>query len=213
VPAKVLYESATARTNRRWYEGFHPAEETPEEATDAAAGVDPALARFRPRRRTPSGSEIITVSAAQLFSRKGGEAREFGTLVHALFEAIEWSDTFDLEALAAEWTSRHPGSGSLADALDQVRGVLAVPALHGALAKPGPHAEVWREKNFEILLGEEWLSGTFDRVVIERERTDAPPPPRFSISRPIAWAMTTKLRPRSPNTGPSLRLIARFSSA
>ncbi len=169
VAAKILYESATARTNRRWYEAFHPAEEAPVEVTHSSTGVDPALGRFRPRRRTPSGSEIITVSAAQLFSRKGGEAREFGTLVHALFEALEWSGTFDLESLAADWTSRHPGSGSLADALDQVRGVLAVPALHAALSCPGPHAEVWREKNFEILLGEEWLSGTFDRVVIERE--------------------------------------------
>ena len=169
VTAKVLYESATARTNRRWYDGFHPAEETPEEVTDCATGVDPALARFRPRRRTPSGSEIVTVSAAQLFSRKGGEAREFGNLVHALFEAIEWSGTIDLEALAAEWTSLHPDSGSLADALDQVRGVLAEPSLHAALSCPGPHAEVWRERSFEILLGDEWLSGTFDRVVIERD--------------------------------------------
>jgi len=169
VPAKVLYESATARTNRRWYDGFRPDKVAPEEVTDGATAVDPALARFRPRRRTPSGSEIVTVSAAQIFSRKGDQARAFGNLVHELFEAIEWSDTFDLQALAAESAHRHLDATLLTNALAQVRDVLAESALRAALSRPGPHAEVWREKKFEILLDEEWLSGTFDRVVIERE--------------------------------------------
>lgn len=169
VSAKVLYESATARTNRRWYENQQRGVAPKIELNDAATGVDPALARFRPRRRTPSGSEIMTVSAAQIFSRKGDEARAFGNLVHELFEAIEWSDTFDPQALAAESAFRHLDATLLANALSQVSDVLAESALHAALSRPGPHAEVWREKMFEILLGEEWLSGTFDRVVIERE--------------------------------------------
>lgn len=168
VTAKVLYESATARTNRRWYEGFHPPVAT-EGETKRVVGVDPGLARFRPRRRTPSGSEITTVNAAQLFSRKGGEAREFGTLVHALFEEIEWADSVDLAEIGARWQTRLPGSTTLGNALDQVRGVLEVPILHAALSRPCHQAEAWRERNFEILLGEEWLSGTFDRVVVERD--------------------------------------------
>ena len=49
----------------------------------------------------------------------------------------------------------------------EVRGCLEVPAIHSLLSRPSPEAELWREKRFEILLGHEWLSGTFDRVVIE----------------------------------------------
>lgn len=173
VPAQVLYQSATPRTNRRWYEAFHPPEAEVVEPAPAATGIDPALARLRPRRRTPSGSEEITVSAAQLFSRQGGVAREFGTLVHALFEEIEWSDGFDLDAAIPAWEARWPGSGALADAIEQVRGVLAEPGSRAALSRPGALAEVWRERNFEILLGDEWLSGTFDRVVIERDLSGA----------------------------------------
>lgn len=169
VPAKVLYQSHTPRTNRRWYEAFHPSEPAVAETAPTVTGIDPALARLRPRRRTPSGSEEITVSAAQLFSRQGGVAREFGTLVHALFEEIEWSDSFDLDAVMPEWEARWGGSAALSDAVGQIRGVLETPDLHAALARPGSSAEAWRERNFEILLGDEWLSGTFDRVVIERD--------------------------------------------
>ena len=169
VPAKVLYQSHTPRTNRRWYEAFHPSEPAVAETAPTVTGIDPGLARLRPRRRTPSGSEEITVSAAQLFSRQGGVAREFGTLVHALFEEIEWSDSFDLDAVMPAWEARWTGSAALSDAVGQIRGVLETPDLHAALARPGSSAEAWRERNFEILLGDEWLSGTFDRVVIERD--------------------------------------------
>lgn len=169
--ATLLYASDTPRTNRRWFEAFHLQTPEPEVASPPVPGVDPSLGRLRPRRRTPSGSENITVSAAQLFSRHGGEAREFGTLVHALFEEIEWSDSADLDAIASRWEPRLPDSTSLADALAQVRGVLGTPPLNASLSRPGPHAEVWRERNFEILLEGEWLSGTFDRVVIERDET------------------------------------------
>lgn len=174
--AAVLYESATPRTNRRWFEAFRrmeEPEEKAEETSSAFAGVDPGCARLRPRRRTPSGTEKASVSAAQIFGR-GGEAREFGTLVHALFEEIEWSEEVDLAALEARWRSAHPASPALDAAFDQVRGVLGDPCLRAALARPGERAEVWRERSFEILLGDEWLSGTFDRVVIERDATGRP---------------------------------------
>ncbi len=169
VSATVLYESATPRTKRRWFEAFAPHEAPPEEEARPPAGVDPALARLRPRRRTPSGSELVTVSAAQLFSRRGGEAREFGTLVHAIFEEIEWIETADLAGIEAAWKARRPGSTALDDALAQVRGVLDEPGLRAAFARPGEQAEIWRERNFEILLGDEWLSGTFDRVALDRD--------------------------------------------
>ncbi|HRQ87724.1 MAG TPA: UvrD-helicase domain-containing protein [Bacteroidia bacterium] len=170
VPATVLFASRTGKTNRHWFEAFSPPE-AKEEApdSDAPSGAAPSTARFRPRRRTPSGTEDYTISAAQIFSRQGGDAREFGTLVHAIFEGIEWSDDLDLDALEADWRSHRPDSASLADALEQVRGVLAEPGLRAALAHPDGNAEVWRERNFEIVLGDEWLSGTFDRVVIERD--------------------------------------------
>ncbi len=191
VPAEVLYASSTARTSRRWFEaaqqqkqpGQGAAEEDRETtAGDGASGpsVDPSLARARARRRTPSGSEEGTVSAAQIFSRGGGEARDFGNLVHAIFEEIEWADAFDLDALQRDWTALRGPGGALDDAFEQVRGVLAEPTLRKALSRPAAPAgaetgaEAWRERRFEILLGDEWLSGTFDRVVLQCDSAGVP---------------------------------------
>ncbi len=168
VSATVLYASATSRTNRHWFEAFRR-EDREEEPAAVFPGVDAALARLRPRRRTPSGSELSTVDASQIFGRGGGVAREFGTLVHALFEEIEWSDEVNPHEWEARLRSGHPASPALEEAFDQVRGVLGNAALNEALARPNGHAEAWRERNFEILLGDEWLSGTFDRVVLERD--------------------------------------------
>lgn len=173
VPATVLYASATPRTNRRWYQGFEIREAAGEAgpATDRV-GVDPRLARPRPRRRTPSSTEKGFVSARQIFSRGGGVARELGNLVHALFEEIEWADQVDLAALEVHWRQAHADSPALEEAIAQVREVLEHPCLRAALARPGETAEAWRERSFEILLDDEWLSGTFDRVVLERDADD-----------------------------------------
>lgn len=172
VPAALRYESETPRTNRQWYEAFERREEKPGPQKTSPSGVDPSLARLRPRRRTPSGSEIVTVSAAQIFHPRGGAAREFGTLVHALFEEIEWAEEGTLETI----TSKRENTGVrdtevLDEALQQVRQSLENPEIHQVLSRPSAHAIVWREKSFEILLSGEWLSGTFDRVVIERDES------------------------------------------
>lgn len=175
VSALARYQSRTPRTNRRWYEKFQADETSDASSTPAPDAVDPARARLRPRRRTPSGSEIVTVSAAQIFSPRGGEAREFGTLVHAIFEDIEWADEISPLDLRMKWEDRRTGNlAVLGDALDQVTGSLENDAIRAALSRPAENAVVWREKSFEILLNGEWLSGTFDRVAIERDSDGTP---------------------------------------
>ncbi|NLT69950.1 MAG: UvrD-helicase domain-containing protein, partial [Verrucomicrobiaceae bacterium] len=178
VPASVRFQSRTPRSNRRWYENFTAVADSPPDEETAPAEVDPARARLRPRRRTPSGSEIVSVSAAQIFSPRGGTARGFGTLVHAIFEDLGWADEGSLPALRAKWAGSGGGSeGSdavLRDALEQVAGSLDDTAIRAALSRPSQQALLWREKNFEILLGNEWLSGTFDRVQIECDADGRP---------------------------------------
>jgi ATP-dependent helicase/nuclease subunit A len=175
VSASIRYQSRTPRSNRRWYEHFAPAAPSPAAPAEDSIRVDPARARLRPRRRTPSGSEIVSVSAAQIFSPRGGEAREFGTLVHAIFEDIEWADEGSLLDLRMKWEGSNSGSPAvLRDALEQVTGSLEKAEILTALSKPSEDALVWREKSFEILLKGEWLSGTFDRVQIERDTAGNP---------------------------------------
>jgi ATP-dependent exoDNAse (exonuclease V) beta subunit len=51
-----------------------------------------------------------------------------------------------------------------------VRRSLQSPEIRAILSRPSPEAVCWREKRFEILLNGEWLSGTFDRVMLETDR-------------------------------------------
>lgn len=53
---------------------------------------------------------------------------------------------------------------------EEVRCCLESSAAQAVLRRPSDAAICWREKRFEILLNGEWLSGTFDRVVLEPHR-------------------------------------------
>lgn len=169
VAANIVFESATTATNRRWFETLPPKPE-PEIETTAVLAVT-AEGRLRPQRRTPSGSETSTVTAKQLFSRGGRFARAYGTLVHAYFEQIEWLDEMDQTTLDKLWAALPCADETLrARARQEAMRCLESPVTRQILNRPSPQAECWREKRFEILLNDEWLSGTFDRVMIEPDR-------------------------------------------
>lgn len=164
----ILFETQLPTTRRDWFEAFA----LPDDDGDAENETPPAPtaypARFRPRRRTPSGSENAVVTAAQIFHPGSGEAREFGNRVHALFESIAWWEPDTLTKLEIG----HPPD---CPALEQVRQCLASREVQAALSRPdSPDATLWREKSFEVLLENEWLSGTFDRVTIHRDEAGRP---------------------------------------
>ncbi|MBL9131489.1 MAG: UvrD-helicase domain-containing protein, partial [Verrucomicrobiaceae bacterium] len=168
VQALVAFESNTKATNPRWFEMPRKVEQPVEAAKQEPLTVS---GRQRPVRRTPSGSETSVVTAKQLFSRGGRFARSYGTLVHAFFEQIEWLDEVDDSQLSRLWAAVPCADGTArARAEDEVRRCLAAPAVRSILSRPSPEAACWREKRFEILLNGEWLSGTFDRVMIEPHR-------------------------------------------
>ena len=99
------------------------------------------------RRRLPSFAFRHGMSAGELFADGSVRqaARQRGTDVHAQFEAIEWIDPArpenDLERqiLSNGWTD--------------------------AFVKGDDVVALWRERSYERLVGTEWESGQFDRVV------------------------------------------------
>lgn len=168
VQADLKYASATSATQRAWYELVKTKDKPEPAAEEASTTLIEVPARVRPVRRTPSGSETSVVTARQLFSRGGRFARAFGTLVHAWFEQIEWLDEMDESTLAAKWSAVVCPEDVLRERVEEeVQRCLASADVRAAMNRPSAQAELWREKRFEILLGNEWLSGTFDRVVIE----------------------------------------------
>lgn len=128
-----------------------------------------------PRRRTPSGEESFRVTGRVLFGAGREPGRRLGTLVHELFAEVE--SLIPLADLEGRWLAR--GLVSAADlasqgdpvaheALRQVRAVLASPAGAEVFQAGGP---VWRERSFDLVVEGDWISGTFDRVLLERDAT------------------------------------------
>lgn len=128
-------------------------------------GATSAVRRTRLAARTPSGTERACLPAASLFDLDSRDRAAFGTAVHALFAEVEWGDEGWQERVVAV-----PLSPDVAEAAQaEVAACVGAQALAGVFARPsvsGPVA-VWRERAFEIVLDGVWVTGVFDRVVLE----------------------------------------------
>ncbi len=121
-----------------------------------AGGV--GRAANRPARR-PSAEAVGRLPAARLFSLEPAAGAEFGLAVHALLAEVEWGAAPE----PAAWRAR---TVSL-DALAEARACRQAPEL-ADVWQPRGEAQVWRERAFEIVLDGAWVTGVFDRVVLER---------------------------------------------
>lgn len=138
--------------------------------TSRPAGVmqlDPAAVRKSQRlpSRRPSDERTGVVEGAKLFSLGDeGRAVDFGREVHALLAEVEWADAAVVRRFAAGWA----GAGA---AGETALACLRAPELAGVWTRPPgvATAEVWRERAFEIVLDGAWVTGVFDRVVVERD--------------------------------------------
>jgi ATP-dependent helicase/nuclease subunit A len=146
--------------DRNWYEALAPSDaEVPVRAAGAGLVLSgsPRVQRLPVRR--PSGDRMGEIEAGSLFRPAGRAAVEFGASVHALLAQVEWLDTF---APTQEW------SGSAGEV---AKSCLAEAGLAEVWVRPptSAGAEVWRERPFEVVLDGAWVTGVFDRVVVEYE--------------------------------------------
>jgi ATP-dependent helicase/nuclease subunit A len=117
-----------------------------------------------PRRlaRQPSAEKTGVVAAARVFAPEGAVAADFGTKVHALLAEVEWVGEGGGEKFAEAWMMRG-GAG------EEALACLRAPELAAVWTRPD-RAEVWRERAFEVVIGGAWVTGVFDRVVVERDQ-------------------------------------------
>jgi hypothetical protein len=92
---------------------------------------------------------------------------DFGTAVHAWLAKVEWGDAATVAAAAAEWPANDPAA---AEALACLR----APELAAVWARPDGAAEVKRERGFELVTDEAWISGAIDRLVVVRDAAGRP---------------------------------------
>ena len=124
-------------------------------------GIEPLPARLMARR--PSGDNKERWNAAGLFSLEANAGAEFGSAVHKLFSEVEWNGAAKL----AEWERR----GLPVEVLNEAAGCLREPGLASIWTKQANagRKELWRERTFEVVLDNIWVTGVFDRVVVEHD--------------------------------------------
>lgn len=127
--------------------------------------------RRRLSGRRPSETKEGSVPGAALFSLAGGQAANFGAAVHAAFASVDWWHP----ELAGAWVDARRQDGVHEAALSECLACLNDPELVKVFARPSQNAEVWRERSFESVIDGVWITGVFDRVVIERDASGKGP--------------------------------------
>lgn len=163
-----LYETG----DRDWYLKTPPKAEPagPPERVELPGeyGRYPSLRR-RLLGVSPSAIEGREVRADLLFNHVTHESMEMGKAIHELFQGVSWEDEADVEALIEEWQD---GSSAPAEikqrAAAQFRQSMASGEVRQVLSRPEGDVSLWREKHFEIVLEDQWITGVFDRVTIVR---------------------------------------------
>ncbi len=162
-----------------WFDAFplQPAAAAPPPVLESPAPLSESVRQNQPRqrRRTPSGEEAFHVPGKVLFAPGRDIGRNLGSRVHELLAEVEWWSAQDsAEPLIARWTQRGllpENDPATSLALGLILPVLDDPACAPALAQPNPHAQVWREKPFDFIDEGGWVSGVFDRVVLDHDET------------------------------------------
>lgn len=137
-----------------------PPGEVPAEPVRLSVEGLPRARRLEARR--PSDAQRGTVAAEALFALKPTKgARDFGREVHDLFAGVEWLTGGVPEPLQ-EMLAGQGEAGA------EVLACLRAEALAVVWSRPAG-AELWRERAFEAVIDGVWVTGVFDRVVVERD--------------------------------------------
>jgi len=161
-----LYETG----ERDWYtrapSKAQPAEPVQRVELSSEYGRYPSLRR-RLLGVSPSTIEGREIRADLLFTHITHDSMELGKGIHELFEGVSWVDETDVEGLIEEW---HRASSAPQEtkqrAVEQFRQAMASHEVRQVLARPDGIVSLWREKHFEVVLENQWITGVFDRVTI-----------------------------------------------
>ena len=171
---KITASGSFAAGDPDWHQAIRVPETTAPTKEDKLERWEAAAGR-RTRRlisRRPSAEKIGTVDAAGLFSLEGRSGADFGAAVHALFAEIEWAEGNGKKEIVAAWQARDGKTASVAEAA----ACLTASALAEIWSRltAATRTEVWRERPFEMVLEGAWVTGVFDRVIIESQANGRP---------------------------------------
>jgi ATP-dependent helicase/nuclease subunit A len=155
------------------------------EAKERLPGAAPADLTADFRQRTSQRRRLVHVQPSKrveieqradwLFAPEAQDSLDLGKAIHELFERISWIGEADGDDLVQQWKQATTVREELREgAVERFRRAMALPEIRQALSRPRGEVSLWREKRFEIVLDDRWVSGSFDRVVIVRDEEGKP---------------------------------------
>lgn len=147
-----------------WHQSFQPEsmpptiEPDPKTPSHAFAPAHPRLHLAR-----PSVDKASPFPAAGFFDLHSS-ATQFGTQVHDAFEQIAWwEDAINFEQIAAHDL----------DIVKLLENCFADPQIRADFTQPDAMTVVWRERAFTYVVGDQYVSGVFDRVTLRKAESGA----------------------------------------
>jgi ATP-dependent exoDNAse (exonuclease V) beta subunit len=172
-----------------WHHNLSPTARMKDAEDSPPVSLPPA-----PRRvaRRPSGEEQGRPVCGAIFDLHGHDAREFGTAVHRLLAEVEWCEPSAVAALGEGWLK----SGAPREAVEHATRVLLDSSLADLWHPPakGQFGAIWRERAFEVVMEDAWISGVIDRVRVQLDGTGRP-------ARAWVWDFKTDAVPSGTMSG------------
>lgn len=153
-PTSIVWQTG----DPEWFTTHDPSEATPPAEAPPPADWSQFPIRKQPTLMNPS--RHTTPGRTPIFLREPS-ARSLGTEVHQAFAAIEWLDD-PTSAKTLEQDS---------EAMEVVRSCLRDDSIARLFQQPEGLIGLWRERAFDVLVSERWISGVFDRVILSERET------------------------------------------
>lgn len=150
-----------------WFAGIQAAGAA--SAPERIEALGPGGGRRRLEAHRASSGKPGEWRGAQLFDLDGGQAAEFGTLLHRLLAEIAPESGLSPQQWAHRWKER----GEPVVAIEEAVACLSAGGL-AEVWREGKSVEIWRERAFEIVLDGCWLTGVVDRVAVECDAEGRP---------------------------------------
>jgi ATP-dependent helicase/nuclease subunit A len=130
------------------------------------------LTSVRLQQFVPSHSSTDKTFGRWYFSSHTAEQRDMGTIIHRLFESVEWlpDDTSTWHAIL------QPHRGMIPDqTFHQLLSYIQQPDWISLFVRPhAVNCALWREKEFSVILNDQWIHGVLDRVIITYDVSGKP---------------------------------------
>lgn len=116
------------------------------------------------KERIPSKNDKFDIG--NFLPDSDNRALNLGRCVHEIFERLDWNMDKGIDTI--EFNNKYDTEIINASKLKIIE-ALKNPEIERVFSKPSLNTEVWKEKEFSLLIDNVWLKGRFDRVVIERD--------------------------------------------